>query len=219
MAKEGYPFILGGLGVAALLLAGWYVLRAGGYCTSAWVVFSLGMVSLVFGLFSSYFFRDPERNIPTDTGAVVSPGDGKVVEIVREDDPFVGPNAHRVSIFLTVFNVHVNRVPISGTVAAVRYIPGKFLAAFNDKASHDNEQTHIAVTGERGTVSFKQIAGLIARRIVYTVSEGDSVTIGQRCGLIRFGSRVDVILPPEAEIRVRVGETARGGETIIGILP
>jgi len=212
MAKDGVPFVLGSFGVAILCVALWLVLR-----WEVWRV--LGVISFVFGAFCAYFFRDPDRAIPQEAGAVVSPGDGKVVEIVAEDDRYVGKGAQRVSIFLSLFDVHVNRVPVSGSVAGVTYNPGKYLLAFDEKASANNEQTHIGIKSERGPVAFKQIAGFIARRIVCTLTPGDSVRIGDRCGLIRFGSRVDILLPPGAMLRVQRGQRVRGGETIVGLLP
>jgi len=212
VAKEGLPFVLGGVLAGILLLAAWHALN--------WEPLRvLGILALVFGAFSLFFFRDPRRIPPAGEGLVLSPADGKVVEIVREDDPYAGANATRVSIFLSVLDVHVNRNPISGSVTAMVYRPGKYLMAFNEKASADNEQTHIAIKGERGTVAFKQIAGFIARRIVCRLKVGDTVRAGDRCGLIRFGSRVDVIVPPDASIRVAVGQRAVGGKTVIGVLP
>jgi phosphatidylserine decarboxylase len=212
VARDGLPFVLAGVGAGLALLALWFVLR--------WEAFRLlGVVGIVFGLFCAYFFRDPARTAPREPGVVVSPGDGRVVEIVTEDDAYVGARATRVSVFLSVFDVHVNRVPLSGRVTGVEYHPGKYLVAFNDKASADNEQTHIGIANGRGTVAFKQIAGLIARRIVCTLRPEQAVEIGQRCGLIRFGSRVDVILPPGAELRVARGQRVVGGETVVGVLP
>jgi len=210
--RAGLPFALGGIGAALFCVGLWL-----GLGWEVWRV--LGVLSSIFTLFCILFFRDPERLPPAGEGLVVSPADGKVVEIVTEDDPHVGPDAQRVSIFLSILSVHVNRIPMSGHVAAVDYRPGRYLMAFAGKASQDNEQTHIGLVGARGAVAFKQIAGFIARRIVCTLSVGDSVRAGDRCGLIRFGSRVDVILPPDARLRVGLGEHVRGGETIIGELP
>lgn len=212
MARDGLPFVVGGIGVGLAFIALWLVFR-----WEPWRV--LGVVSIIFGLFCAFFFRDPDRVTPAEPGAVVSPADGKVVEIARENDRYVGPDAQRVSVFLSIFDVHVNRVPISGRVAGVEYRRGKYLVAFAGKASAGNEQTHVGIETERGIVAFKQIAGFIARRIVCTLSPNDSVQVGQRCGLIRFGSRVDIIMPPEARVRVARGQRVVGGQTIIGVLP
>ena len=209
MNKAGLPFVLGAFGVAIVLFAIWYALR-----WEPWRV--LATLAGIFGLFCLWFFRDPVRVVPVREGAIISPADGKVVEIVTENDPYVGPGARRVSVFLSVFDVHVNRVPITGEVTAVKYNPGKFLVAFAEKASEVNEQTHIAIKSTRGTVAFKQIAGLIARRIICTLEPGEMVVTGERCGLIRFGSRVDIIMPPDARVLVKIGERVRGGESVIG---
>ena len=212
MAKAGIPFVVGAIVVAAIFFAVWCGLR--------WEAFRvLGVLALVFAAFSAFFFRDPERTIPQEPKLVVAPADGKIIEIVTEDNKYVGPNAKRVTIFLSVFDVHVNRIPISGNVTAVEYNPGKFLMAWHEKASADNEQTHIAIESPFGTIAFKQIAGWVARRIVCDIKPGDAVTTGARMGLIRFGSRADIIFPPDAEIHVQPGERARGGETVIGVLP
>jgi phosphatidylserine decarboxylase len=214
VAREGLPFIIGGLGVALVLIVLAQVFPHAG--TALW---TLGMIVGLFGVFSLYFFRDPVRTAPDGEGIVVSPGDGKVISIVTEDDQYAGEGAIRVSVFLSVFDVHINRNPISGVVRAVKYNPGKFLAAFNEKASMDNEQVYMSIEGDCGAVSFKLIAGLIARRIVYRLSEGDTVDIGARCGLIRFGSRVDVIVPAGSEIAVAKGQRVKGGESVIATLP
>jgi phosphatidylserine decarboxylase len=174
----------------------------------------------IFSLFNMYFFRDPERTIPENPDAIVSPADGKVVQIVRErEENFFQKEVTRVSIFLSVFNVHVNRIPISGRVTYLRYIPGKFFAAFKEKASLENEQTAIGIEDEQGRrVLFKQIAGIIARRIICEVREGDTVRKGERMGMIRYGSRVDVFFESDSvELNVSVGDKVKGGETIIGV--
>jgi phosphatidylserine decarboxylase len=212
VAKEGLPFVAIGILVSLLFYAGYYYT-----CWRPLLVASV--IAAIFGIFCIYFFRDPQRSAPTGEGIVISPADGKVMEIVDEDNEHVGPGARRVTIFLSVFNVHINRIPMSGEVTAVSYNPGKFLMAFNEKASAENEQTHIAITAEGHTIAFKQIAGWIARRIICRLSPGDSVTIGERFGLIRFGSRVDVILPPGSAVQVKSGDRVRAGETIIGVLP
>ena len=204
IAKEGYMFIL----PLAVLTGIFWAL--------SWLWFA-GLFGGLF-LFVTWFFRDPERSIPEDPNSIVSPGDGKVVEIVPEKDPLLDEVYTRVSIFLNVFNVHVNRVPISGKIQATRYNPGKFLNASSHKASLDNEQSAILLTNGHVTILVKQIAGLIARRIVCWAKEGDEYQRGQRFGLIRFGSRVDIFLPEGTDIKVAMGDIVSGGSSIIGYL-
>ena len=162
--------------------------------------------------FVAFFFRNPTRTIPADPGTIVSPADGKVVRVER-----VG-NVTRMSIFLSLFNVHVNRSPIAGRIEAVDYRPGKFLVAFNDKASTDNERNIVMVSDGRITIVFTQIAGIVARRIVFWKKAGDTVAKGELVGLIRFGSRVDVLFPAGTEATVSVGDRVKGGSTRIGII-
>jgi phosphatidylserine decarboxylase len=204
IAKEGYIFIL----PLAVL--------TGIFWTLSWL-WAVGLFGGLF-LFVTWFFRDPERNIPEDPNAIVSPGDGKVVEIIQEKDPLLDEAYTRVSIFLNVFNVHVNRVPIAGRIQATRYNPGKFLNAASHKASLDNEQSAILLNNGRVTILVKQIAGLIARRIVCWAKEGDEYQRGQRYGLIRFGSRMDIFLPEGTNIKVAIGDIVHGGSSIIGYL-
>jgi len=171
------------------------------------------------------FFRDPIRSVPQGQGLIVSPADGLVTLIQQVEPPFElqgegglppGP-CMRVSIFMSVFDVHINRAPISGTISRVVYIAGKFLNASLDKASEDNERQHFLITGADGTaIGFTQIAGLVARRIVPFVKTGDTVAVGTRVGLIRFGSRVDVYLPAGTAPKVALGQRAIAGETVIG---
>jgi phosphatidylserine decarboxylase len=167
--------------------------------------------------FFLWFFRDPQRNIPAGVGLIVSPGDGLVTEAVTISTPN-GPR-QRVSIFLSVFDVHVNRSPISGVLKSVRYQKGLYLNAMNPSSADRNEQNVVTVGGEGYEVTFKQIAGLLARRIVFNFSEGSRVERGQRVGLIKFGSRVDVILPAEAILQVRVGQRVQGGASVIAAMP
>ena len=169
------------------------------------------LVSALFA-FVAFFFRNPVRTIPSDPQAIVSPADGKVVRLER-----VG-NVTRMSIFLSLFNVHVNRSPIAGRIEAVDYRPGKFLVAFNDKASTDNERNIVMVSNGRITIVFTQIAGIVARRIVFWRKVGDSVSKGELVGLIRFGSRVDVLFPAGTEATVSVGDRVKGGSTRIGTI-
>lgn len=175
------------------------------------VVGSLGILFLLF------FFRDPERAIPEVSGAIVAPGDGKIVDIRSVYEPdFFKKEILRISIFLSIFDVHITRIPMSGTVSYFQYNPGAFFPAFQEKASTENEQTVIGITNGAGKVLFKQIAGLIARRIVCTVKKEDEVVRGARCGIIKFGSRIDICVESAVKLHVRKGQRVKGGETIIG---
>ncbi len=165
-----------------------------------------------------YFFRDPERTIPPGADEIVSPADGKVVLIKDvKEDLFLQSDAVQISIFLSVFNVHVNRIPFSGAVKYFQYMKGAFLAAFDHEASVKNEQTIIGIQTPKGKILFKQIAGLLARRIIFSNKVDDQVVKGERCGIIKFGSRVDVIVPKNVEIKVKVGDKVAGGESVIGL--
>jgi phosphatidylserine decarboxylase len=172
---------------------------------------------LLLGAFCLWFFRDPERRTPDQPGAVVSPGDGKVTDVSALNT--AGAQQTRISIFLNVFNVHVNRSPIAGVIRDVRYQRGKFLNAMAPNSADENEQNVVTVEGAGRTVIFKQIAGLIARRIVFNLKAGDTVARGQRVGLIKFGSRVDVIFDSDAAIRVKPGDHVKGGSSILALLP
>src|SRR6202795_5245339 len=195
MVKEGYTF-----GLPLLVMGGvFYLLR--------WNVTAVILVLLALFVFS--FFRDPERVIPAEAGAVVSPGDGRVVVVTEEE--YGGRPGKRISIFLAVWNVHVNRSPATGTITKMEYRPGKFLAAMRERASVENEQNVFTLSTDAGEMVFKQIAGLIARRVVSWKKQGEKVARGERIGLVRFGSRVDVWVPKEAEILVKLGENVKGG--------
>jgi phosphatidylserine decarboxylase len=170
-------------------------------------------ILIFLGLFIFYFFRDPNRVIPSEPGAVVSPADGHVVEIV--DEAFDGVPGRRISIFLSIWDVHVQRAPVAGRVARMEYKPGKFYAALRSSASEKNEQNVISLTTPEGTLVFKQIAGAIARRVIFWKSEGQAVARGERVGLIRFGSRVDIWLPAAAQITVQRRQMVKGGESIL----
>ena len=172
-----------------------------------------GGILIFLGLFVFYFFRDPNRTIPADPGAVVSPADGHVVEIV--DEPFDSVPGKRITIFLAVWDVHVQRAPVAGSIAKVEYRPGKFLAAFRSRASEENEQNVINMDTAKGRLVFKQIAGAIARRVICWKQPGEKVALGERVGLIRFGSRVDLWLPAEAQIVAQRGQKVKGGESIL----
>jgi phosphatidylserine decarboxylase len=174
-----------------------------------------GAAGLLFALaaFVIYFFRDPERRVPADPAVVVSPADGRVMEVV--DELFDGRAGRRISIFLAIWNVHVNRAPTSGRLERVEFRPGKFFAAMRSRASAENEQNVFFLQTSHGTILFKQIAGWIARRVVSWKAAGDSVQLGERIGLIRFGSRMDLWLPAGAEILVRPGEHVKGGVSVV----
>jgi phosphatidylserine decarboxylase len=203
IAKEGWPFVA----VPGAIALGLFVFgrRRAAVPFAAASLASLG------------FFRDPEREVPAEPGLVLAPADGRVTDIVRVQDPWVG-DSFRISIFLSPLDVHVNRAPISGLVVARHYVPGRFLAAFKPGVSEVNERCVLHLQGEKVRVAVTQIAGVLARRIVCRVSPGDKLEAGERFGLIRFGSRTDVTVPRDTEIRVRVGEHVRGGETVIGVI-
>lgn len=211
LAPEGHGLILGaaGLALGTVVLGG----VAGGW---AWTVSAAGIVGL--GV-TAWFFRDPERTPPADTSdLLVAPADGTVVEIVSETEPhYLGGPSRRVSIFLSPLNVHVNRIPADGVVEYERYVPGAFVPAWRPKASEANERSEVGVRHPSGArVLFKQIAGLVARRIVYDAPIGGDVRAGERYGIIRFGSRMDVAVPPHVALSVQVGQKTVAGETILG---
>lgn len=184
-------------------------LTAAGLLAGYLISWPYGIPFYVLAAFCLYFFRDPDRSIPAG-GVAVSPADGKIVAVKPLD-----PTSTRVSIFLNIFDVHVNRSPIAGQIADVTYRPGQFLVASKEEASAENEQNTVTVEGDGTRVVFKQIAGLIARRIIFYKKKGERVNLGERIGLIKFGSRVDVFLGPEWEIAVRSGERVRAGSSIL----
>jgi phosphatidylserine decarboxylase len=203
MVKEGYFFGLLPLAVGvAALLAGWMV---------------PALLLVCLALFVFYFFRDPDRVIPSDPGAIVSPADGRVLVVTDEDH--AGQPGKRVSIFLAIWNVHVNRSPEAGVITKVEYCPGKFFAAMRECASTENEQNVFSVATNRGEIIFKQIAGLIARRVVSWKKPGERVGRGERIGLVRFGSRADLWVPRDAEIVTNVGDKVKGGSSILAYWP
>ncbi|MCC8194306.1 MAG: phosphatidylserine decarboxylase family protein [Deltaproteobacteria bacterium] len=201
IAPEGYPFII--------------------LCAFSTLIFAVigcwpvAVVLLAGTWFAGHFFRDPERVVPSGPGLAVSPADGKVIKIQPEPDPFTGKPRTCVSIFMNVCNVHVNRMPVTGKIAAIAYHPGKFFNASWDKASRDNERCAYAVEGKDGSFTMVQVAGLVARRIVCRVGEGEKLDRGERCGMIRFGSRVDLYLPDDYVPTVGIGRTVFAGQTVL----
>jgi phosphatidylserine decarboxylase len=199
MVRDGYFYALGL--IAAGIVVGWFTSPA------------RALLPFALALFFLWFFRDPERAIPDSPGAVVSPADGKVTDVsfAMVD----GVKQTRISIFLSVFDVHVNRTPIAGIVRDVRYQRGKYLNAMNEASAEENEQNIVTVEGENHTVVFKQIAGLLARRIVFRPKVGDRLARGQRVGLIKFGSRTDILFSPDARLQVKIGDRVRGGASVL----
>jgi phosphatidylserine decarboxylase len=204
MVRDGYIYGLSLLAVAMVLA----------WLTGHWA-WAIGPVALA--AFFLWFFRDPRRAIPSGPGLIVSPGDGLVTEAVSISTP-EGPR-QRISIFLSVFDVHVNRAPISGVLTEVRYKKGQYVNAMNPACAECNEQNIATLRGEGMEVTFKQIAGLLARRIVFHPREGDRLERGQRVGMIKFGSRVDVIFPAKAELRVKPGQRVKGGASVLALVP
>ena len=211
-AREGYPFIL----IAILVAGGGYLAALG---RRSWPLWLLAFVLTLLALWVAYFFRDPERLGERGDDLVISPADGRVVMIAEVDEPsFLHGRATRVSVFMNVFNVHVNRYPVSGTIRFVHYNPGKFLNAAVEKSSLENEQMSVGIEHEGMRVLVRQIAGLIARRIVTYSREGERVEQAERMGIIRFGSRVDVFLPINAQMLVKVGQSTLAGQSVLARL-
>jgi len=204
MVRDGLYYGISLLVVAAIVFVGTH-----------WI--SLTAIPVLLAVFFLIFFRDPNREIPDGPGLIVSPGDGKVEE--AEWIETTAGSRFRVSIFLSVFDVHVNRIPISGKVTVMEYREGQFLNAMNPESAILNEQTLIVIEDGENSVSFKQIAGLLARRIICDVKTGDMVQRGQRMGMIKFGSRVDVLMPADVELRVQPGDRVQGGKSVLGVLP
>ena len=204
MVRDGYFYAVGLGAVAALL---WLLTGSVG----------LAILPLVLAAFFLWFFRDPSRRIPATQGALVSPADGKVTEAEWIEPP--DGSRLRLSIFLNVFDVHVNRAPISGVVKQVNYKRGLFLNAMRADSNVLNEQNVIVIEGEGYSVQVKQIAGLLARRIVCKVAPGDTLRKGQRIGMIKFGSRVDMLMPADSNLRVRTGDHVKGGSTVLAVVP
>ncbi|MGO9323501.1 MAG: phosphatidylserine decarboxylase [Terracidiphilus sp.] len=208
MVRDGYIYGLSLLAVAGALK----------WITGGWI---WSVAPVLLAAFFLWFFRDPQRTVPAGDGLIVSPGDGLVTETTSISTP--DGSRQRISIFLSVFDVHVNRAPIGGVLSRVRYQKGQFLNAMNPASAERNEQNTVTVRGQGADggyeVTFKQIAGLLARRIVFRCNEGQSVERGQRVGLIKFGSRVDVVIPSSAVLRVKVGDRVKGGASVLAAMP
>jgi phosphatidylserine decarboxylase len=210
MVREGYFFGLPPLLIGLLLVV--YGNAAGEN-----LLLATGFVFVLLALFVFSFFRNPDRVIPGEPGLIVAPADGRVVVVKNEDNG--GRVGRRISIFLAIWNVHVNRAPVAGKITRLDYKPGKFLAAWDENASLQNEQNVFTQATEHGEIVYKQIAGWVARRVVAWKKEGDTVARGERIGLVRFGSRVDLWLPGEAEIMVKVGDHVKGGSSVLARMP
>ena len=212
-AREGIPF----MAVATVLAAAAF---ATALARRSWPLWLLAFLLTLVALWVAYFFRDPERSVSPDDRVVISPADGKVMMISEVDEPsYVGGRAIRVSIFLNIFNVHVNRYPVGGHIEFLKYTPGKFLNAAGARASLENEQMSVGINTGRHRILVRQIAGLLARRLVTYGKEGETVQQGDRMGLMKFSSRMDVFLPPGSAIKVREGQAATAGVTPIAELP
>ncbi|HEX6536318.1 MAG TPA: phosphatidylserine decarboxylase family protein [Gemmatimonadaceae bacterium] len=212
-AREGLVFIL----TAAAIAAGAFALAL---ARRSWGLWLLAFVILLLAIWVAYFFRDPERTGERGDRLVVSPADGRIVQIVEVDEPaFIQGRAIRISIFMNVFNVHVNRYPVTGTVGYVHYNPGKFINAAREKASLENEQMSVGIDTGREKVLVRQIAGLIARRIRNYATVGAHAEQGARMGIIRFGSRVDVFVPPDTRVLAALGDRPAAGTTVLAELP
>jgi phosphatidylserine decarboxylase len=217
IAREGYPFLIFSLIGAIILYA--VSTTAHDYWLIIWR--TLSVIVFLFALFTAYFFRDPERTVPYDDTAFLSPADGTIIDIREVEEPlYLKEKVKRVSIFMSPFNVHINRTPITGVIDFVHYHPGKFLSAFKEKASLDNESILVGFKAQRDSqrIAVKLIAGLIARRIVFNKKEGAALRQGERIGMIRFGSRAELFCPLTTEIRVKNGDKVSGGLTVIGVI-
>lgn len=210
ICKDGWPFIAGCFGAAVAL-------ESLGFAFHTVAFHALAGIAFVGGFFCAYFFRDPRRDIPQDPKLILSPADGKIVEIVEGRDPSSNDPVFILRIFLSVFDPHIQRAPVSGTVSSIAYKKGKFLDARHAQAHFENEQNRIVIgTPSRGAIVVTQVAGLIARRILCWIAQGETIQAGQQIGLIRFGSQVDLVVPLRAKLRVKAGDRVEAGSTIIG---
>ena len=215
--KYGTDNIIVMLAISAILIISSF------FVSKSWLSYPLAGIGIILAVFTFWFFRDPPRKVPEkankDNSYIVAPADGKVVMIVPIDEnKYIHGKATQLSIFLSPLDVHVNRSPVSGRVEYFKYNPGDYLVAYHPKSSELNEHSLIGVMTSHGKVMFKQIVGIIARRIVCVVNQGDSLTVGQQIGMMKFGSRMDVMFDPNTEIFVKVGDKVIGGETIIAKL-
>jgi phosphatidylserine decarboxylase len=199
--RAGWPFVLGALGPALAL---------------AFILPWLAAVFAALALFMLYFFRDPERAVPAQAGQVVAPADGRVLVAGEAEAAAAPPGSWKqISIFLSPLDVHINRIPIDGRVSRVQYTPGRFLAAYRPESARENERNEVYIERDGGTLVCRQVVGVLARRLVCRVAPGASVRTGERYGLMKFGSRIDLYLPPRSTLRVAVGDRVRGGETVV----
>jgi phosphatidylserine decarboxylase len=220
LAPEGYPYIFGSLLITVIasvfLIWNW---KSGSYNFTFYLLFFTSCFLFGLTIFMAFFFRDPERKIPEGEGLFVSPADGKVILIkdIYEKD-YLKSDTKEISIFMSPLNVHVNRVPCDGNVSIIKYSPGRFKAAYKDEASIKNENIVMVLDGKEGRVLVRQVAGFLARRAVCKAKIGDVLRRGERYGIIKFGSRLDVYLPKDVKVAVNLGEKVKAGETVIAIL-
>jgi len=210
LTKYGYTTI----GIAAIISFLFIIISF--FVQNSFGKYGLIVIALFILIFTLNFFRDPERKIPSEDNIIVSPADGKILIIKNVvEERYLKEEATQISIFMSPLNVHVNRIPINGTVDYLKYIEGEYLVAYHDKADERNERSEIGILSKFGKVFYTQVAGMVARRIVYDIKLGDSVKIGERFGMIKFGSRVDVIVPKKWKLKVKEGDITKAGETIL----
>ena len=205
------------LGIAAIMLISGY------FVENKFLTYTFVVLGLILTLFTLWFFRDPDRTIPVealnDESLVIFPADGKIVQIeVENERHYIKGESKRISIFLSPIDVHVNRTPVSGTVEFYEYVPGDYLVAYHPKSSEKNEHSRIGVKNKYGKVFYKQIVGLVARRIVCDLKVGDTLTVGDKIGMMKFGSRMDIAMEPDTEVLVKIGDRVVAGKTIIAKL-
>lgn len=212
ISREGFATI------AIVAIASALISIFAGYFLPEWIAYIITFAFIVLMILTVFFFRDPERYPPKDENLVISPADGKVVFVKEvEEDVYLHGKATQISIFLSPLNVHVNRNPVSGLLEYVKYHPGEYLMAWTEHASELNERADFGVKHFSGTkIFFRQITGFLARRIVYNIAEGDQLKAGERFGIMKFGSRMDVVVPGNVEIKVKPGDTTKAGESVLG---
>lgn len=214
LTKYGLDNIIIMLGLGIILIVGAF------FIGSKWISYPVAALGVLLAIFTFWFFRDPDRTVPDsatmDEAVVISPADGKIVEIVREFEPhYLKSEVTRISIFLSPLDVHVNRAPVGGVVEYFDYKAGDYLVAYHPKSSEKNEQTHIGMKNNKGTIFFKQIVGVLARRLVWDIKTGDTLKVGQRFGMMKFGSRMDIMINPASDIFVKIGDKVVAGESLI----